>query len=303
MGDIVHEIDDLVAAWARERGFAVSTLRTYRSVLLRLGRFAAARGRGSLDDLLEQDVHAFLAMRKSELQPYTFATQTTICRSFLHAAWARDVLPHDLSLAVPSPVRPRVLRAGVGEAARVALLQHVATLDGPQGAYVRAVVGLAVCCGLRRDEICSLAVRDLDPEHGWVTVVASKEGRTRTVPMHTSVAGWLASYLLHKDLGPEDTVFGAHARQPMARTRVAEAVRRAGDAVGLTNLTPHALRHTYATWLYHEGEPLEVIASLLGHRSVEQTMAYLDNDTSVRIGDRFPAADVVARRYGDVGDD
>lgn len=128
--------------------------------------------------------------------------------------------------------------------------------------------------GARLSEALYLDWRDVNLKHRAVTFWDTKNGESRTVPLHERVFLTLAN-LVHRD----GAVFRTQHGQPYARRRmgggqVATAWRGACRRAGLEGITPHTLRHTFASWLVMAGTPLRTVADLLGHKSLSMVMRY-----------------------------
>lgn len=139
----------------------------------------------------------------------------------------------------------------------------------------RLMVLLLYGCGLRTGEICALDVADIDRERRELTVHKAKHDRPRTVPIPGGVFMELLAYLLEH--GKRGALFRTGARRKRIRSHdVGDVVRSASRRAGLgPEVTPKALRHSFATHLMDRGVDLAVISSLMGHRSPRETGVYL----------------------------
>jgi site-specific recombinase XerD len=139
----------------------------------------------------------------------------------------------------------------------------------------RLIVLLLYGCGLRTNELCSLNVADVHRERRELTVLKGKGDRPRTVPIPSGVYTEVLAYLLER--GRRGALLRTVARRRRLRAKdVCEVVSAAARRAGLSNdITPKALRHSFATHLMDRGVDLAVIASLMGHRSPQETGVYL----------------------------
>lgn len=139
----------------------------------------------------------------------------------------------------------------------------------------RLMVLLLYGCGLRTGELCALDVADIDRERRELTVQKAKNDRPRTVPIPGGVFMELLAYLLER--GKRGALFRTEARRKRICSHdVGDVVRRASQRAGLeADVTPKALRHSFATHLMDRGVDLAVISSLMGHRSPRETGVYL----------------------------
>lgn len=140
----------------------------------------------------------------------------------------------------------------------------------------RLVVLLLYGCGLRTEELCQLAVEDVNRDRQELLVRRGKGDRQRVVPIPAAVMTETLAYLLDRG-GARGALFRTASRRSRISAReVCQIVRQAAERAGLEKLvTPKTLRHSYATHLMNRGVSLAVIASLMGHRSPAETGVYL----------------------------
>jgi site-specific recombinase XerD len=140
----------------------------------------------------------------------------------------------------------------------------------------RAVVLVLYGCGLRTAELCALRVQDVEPRRRELFVRQGKGDRQRVVPIPDGVMTVLLAYLLERG-GKRGPLFRTEARErALAGAAVGRIVRDAARRAGLAGtVTPKTLRHSYATHLMDRGVDLAVIASLMGHRSPQESGVYL----------------------------
>lgn len=139
----------------------------------------------------------------------------------------------------------------------------------------RLIVLILYGCGLRTNELCDLNIADIHRERRELTVLKTKGDRPRTIPIPDGVFTELLAYLLER--GMRGPLFRTIARHRRLRAKdVCEVVGGAAEHAGLSSdITPKALRHSFATHLMDRGVDLAVIASLMGHRSPQETGVYL----------------------------
>jgi site-specific recombinase XerD len=139
----------------------------------------------------------------------------------------------------------------------------------------RLIILLLYGCGLRTNELCTLNVSDVHRERRELTVLKGKGDRPRTIPIPSGVYTELLAYLLER--GQRGALLRTAAKRRRLRAiDICEAVGAAARRAGLSSdITPKALRHSFATHLMDRGVDLAVIASLMGHRSPQETGVYL----------------------------
>jgi integrase/recombinase XerD len=140
----------------------------------------------------------------------------------------------------------------------------------------RVMILLLYGCGLRTHELCALNVQHISVERREVNVLTAKGDKPRTVPIPDAVFTELLAYL-HERGGKHGPLFKTYVKKTRVRYQnVIHAVRQAGARAGLSDdVTPKTLRHSFATHLMDRGVDLGIIASLMGHRSPQETGVYL----------------------------
>lgn len=224
---------------------------------------------------LEDYLHWLEAERQSGSSETTLAKYLSHVRGLLEYTWRsgrsqRNVLD-GFSLAHTTPrTPPKALT--LEEAER---LIEATAAPGPTARRDRLIILVLYGCGLRTDELCSLDVAHINRERRELLVLKAKGDRPRAVPIPDAVYTELLAYLL--DHGKRGPLFRTAIRKSRLRVHdvcaiVGAAARRAGLA---DSVTPRTLRHSFATHLMDRGVDLAVIASLMGHRSPQETGVYL----------------------------
>jgi tyrosine recombinase XerC len=281
-GEMSAEWEAEVAAFLRELGTAGAsqhTLRAYRNDLRELGAWASGRGRAPAD-LAYRDLRAYAAaLSERRLARATVARKLAAIRSFGEHLVRGGSAEQNPAQLLPTPKRgsrlPRVLPAE--QAAR--LLDRIPA-STPLEVRDRAMLELAYGCGLRADEVRSLDRDDVDFESESVRV-KGKGGKERIVPIGEPAQRALRRYLERArpalaDRGASETAMfvskrGRRLHTSDVRRRLERWVREAGLPGGVS---PHVLRHSFATHLLEGGADLRSIQELLGHASVSTTQVY-----------------------------
>jgi site-specific recombinase XerD len=224
---------------------------------------------------LEDYLHWLEAERQKGSTETTLAKYLSHLRGLLEYAWRsgrteRNVLD---GFSLQHTIRrtpPKSLT--LEEAER---LVEATALPGPAARRDRLVILLLYGCGLRTDELCALDVPHVNRERHELQVLKAKGDRPRAVPIPESVYTELLAYLL--DHGKRGPLFRTSVRKSRLRVNdICEIVRTAARRAGLPDyVTPRTLRHSFATHLMDRGVDLAVIASLMGHRSPQETGVYL----------------------------
>ncbi|MBO5698694.1 MAG: site-specific tyrosine recombinase XerD [Bacteroidaceae bacterium] len=176
-------------------------------------------------------------------------------------------------------------------------IQEVIDVSNPEGVRDRAMIEVLYSCGLRVSEICSLKLSDLFLDEGFIRVTG-KGNRQRLVPISQRAIHELQLWFVVRSgitpkNGEEDYVFlSARRRQHVSRITVFHNLRLYAEQAGIQKvISPHTLRHSFATHLLEGGANLRVIQSLLGHEMITTTEIYTHIDRSMlrqQVNDYFP---------------
>lgn len=279
---------ELSAAWRRligdylrelaTRGSSGETLRAYGRDLLELGAWATARGREP-GKMAYRDLRAYAAaLSDRRLAKASVARKLAAARSFHAHLVATGVSTSNPADLVPTPKRDQRLPRVLGRDELAELLERIPARS-PLEVRDRALFELAYSCGLRADEIVSLDLGDVDFEAETVRVTG-KGSKTRVLPIGEPAQRALRAYLerARHALGTqrdEPALFvsrrGRRLSSSDVRRRLDKWVREAAVA---GRISPHTLRHSFATHLLEGGADLRSIQELLGHASVSTTQVY-----------------------------
>ncbi|RAY16412.1 site-specific tyrosine recombinase XerD [Actinomadura craniellae] len=269
---------------AVERGLAANTLSSYRRDLRRYVQVLSGRGRESIGQVSRDDVLAFLVgLREGDeehppLSAGSAARAVVTVRGLHRFALREGLAPSDPAHDVRPPTPPRRLpkAISVGEVERLLAL---AGDEGPRGLRDRALLELLYGCGARISEAVGLDVDDLDLA-GGVVRVSGKGGKDRVVPIGGYASRAVEAYLVRAR--PELVRAGRGVPALFLNARGGRLSRQgawmvlgaAADRAGLSDVSPHTLRHSFATHLLDGGADVRVVQELLGHASVTTTQVY-----------------------------
>ncbi|HEY3064499.1 MAG TPA: tyrosine recombinase XerC [Methylomirabilota bacterium] len=269
-----------------EKDASPHTLRSYRSDLTQFQAFAAARGAPSIADVDGALVRAYLAhLHGRRLEPASIARQLASLRSWCRFLVRRGLLARNVARGVRSPRLPRRLPSFLPIDETVAL---VSTSPAAERWRERdlAILELLYASGLRVSELVGLDVADVDRRERTVRVLG-KGRKERIVPFGAKADAALARHLARR--GGERGPLFLNARGTRLGARgVYAVVRRAARAAGLTRrVSPHTLRHTFATHLLDAGADLRAIQEFLGHSRLSTTERYthVGSDQLMRVYD------------------
>ena len=258
---------------AVERGASPHTLRSYRSDLTEFTRFLAEEGIGGLAETDSRAVRAYLArLHQRRLSKATVARKLAAVRSCFRFMARRGVLEGNPARQVRSPRLGRRLPSFLPKDEATQLLD-AAPAPGAAGARDRALVELLYASGLRVAEGCGLDLDDLDEARRTVRVLG-KGDKERVVPVGETALEALAAHLALR--GRQRGPLFQNARSGRLTTRSAHRiVKRMARRAGLgQRVTPHTLRHSFATHMLGEGADLRLIQELLGHSRLSTTQRY-----------------------------
>ncbi len=272
-----------------ERGLAANTISSYRRDLRRYTEFLDAAGVRGLGEVAESDVAGFLAaLRQGDddhppLSATSAARAVVAVRGLHRFALLDGLVPDDVAHEVRPPSPARRLPKAIPVESVVALIEAAGALEGPRGLRDRALLELLYGTGARISEAVGLAVDDLDRGQSVVRL-AGKGGKQRIVPVGSYALRAVEDYLVRARPalaaagrgGVRGGALFLNARGGSLSRQSAWAIlRTAAERAGLTaEVSPHTLRHSFATHLLDGGADVRVVQELLGHASVTTTQVY-----------------------------
>lgn len=272
-------IDRFVDALWLEDGLSGNTLAAYRRDLQLLSDWLSAEGhQGCLTKLDEPMLLAYMAARHGQSRPTSVSRRLSVFRRFFR--WAvREGLTHaDPTLNLDRPVQRMRMPATLSEAQVEALL-HAPDVTQPLGLRDRAMLELMYASGLRVSELVDLRSVHLSL-NDHVLRVTGKGQKERLVPFGQMAGQWLQQYLAEArgailQRKTSQALFVTQRGQSMTRQMFWKLIRRYSIEAGITqHLSPHTLRHAFATHLLNHGADLRVVQLLLGHADISTTQIY-----------------------------
>ncbi len=267
----------LDALWM-ERGLAANTLSAYRADLARFSAWLAARG-GALGSAHREQILDHLSARGGRaLSARSGARLLSTLRQFYPWLLRSGQIHHDPSADISAPKLGRALPKSLSES-EVERLLAAPDVGTPQGLRDRAMLELLYASGLRVSELVTLETGQINLRQG-VARLTGKGAKERLAPIGEEAQSWIMRYL---DEGRAALMRGAESnalfpgRGGHALTRQAfwQAVKRYARKADITApLSPHTLRHAFATHLLNHGADLRVVQLLLGHSDLGTTQIY-----------------------------
>jgi len=277
-----------------EKGLAANSVEAYGRDLRRYLRFLASRGLTSWESVGRPDVQAHLAdLLERGLSSRSQARALSAIRALHRLLCAERLVPIDVSDEIDAPRAGRRLPRPL-TLAEVARLLAAPDPRTPAGARDRAMLELLYATGLRVSELISLRLNDVDLESRMV-LARGKGSKERLVPVGAPAAEAVGRWLA----GPRDRLLrGRRSRDlfvtprggHMTRQGFARLLDRHARAAGIgRRISPHKLRHTFATHLLAGGADLRAVQAMLGHADISTTQIYTHVDRShvQRLYDRF----------------
>ena len=273
-----------------ERGLAANTVESYRRDLRRYESALAGRGKSRLGDVTAADVADFLASLREgdaghEALAVSSAARAVIAVRGLHAfAAAQGLAGTDPAREVAPPAPPKRLPKAITLAEVERLLAVPG--DDPRALRDRALLEFLYATGARISEATGLDIDELRLDHDPVVRLAGKGGRQRVVPVGSHAVRALEAYLVRarpalaaasKRISVSPAVFLNARGGRLTRQGAWGILRAAAGRAGLdpgTDVSPHTLRHSFATHMLDGGADIRVVQELLGHASVATTQIY-----------------------------
>ena len=274
---------DFLAYLELERGLSRNTLEAYRSDLLQFGQFLTEARVGALE-VSERQLNKFVtalaegANGRPPVAPATVQRKVACLRSFYRHLRREGLLEHDPTANLRGPKRGQRLPHVLARAEVQRLLSQPAGTD-PAALRDRALLELMYACGLRASEAITLEVGDLDLEAG-VLRTRGKGSKERLVPIGREAVRAVRQYLSRgrprlAGARAERRLFVNQRGAGLTRQGLYKIVQRHARAAGLAEkMSPHTLRHTFATHLLAGGCDLRSLQEMLGHADIATTQIY-----------------------------
>ncbi|MFW0796778.1 site-specific tyrosine recombinase XerD [Gordonia sp. CPCC 205515] len=269
-----------------ERGAATNTVTSYRRDLGRYEHYLVSRGITALSEVTENDVREFLVeLRRGDrdagqapLADSSIARTLVAVRGFHKFAAAEGIVVDDVAHAVAPPRPARRLPKSLPIDEVLAILESAGAADHPRALRDRALLELLYSCGARISEAIALDVDDIDTETRAVRL-RGKGGKERVVPVGGPAIDAIDAYLVRGRPAlasrAKPALFLNARGGRLSRQSAWQVLSDAAQRAGLDKaVSPHTLRHSFATHLLDGGADVRVVQELLGHASVTTTQVY-----------------------------
>ena len=299
-----RHIESFLDMLAVERGAAANTIDSYRRDLAAFSAFTARRGRPP-EDADAKMVRGYLArLKDSGMAASTSARHLSALRQFFRFLFSEGVRADDPAAAIDSPRRGRVLPRFLGEDEVDRLLAAARRRPGAEGKRLKALVEILYATGLRVSELVGLPMSALSGD-GQVLIVLGKGAKERMVPLGEPAAEAIEDYKAVREAflpkgraapAASSRLFPSRARQGhLTRARFAQLLKELAAEAGLDprRVSPHVLRHSFASHLLAHGADLRSLQQMLGHADIATTQIYthvLDERLKRLVNEAHPLA-------------
>lgn len=271
------EIDTFIDQLWLEDGLSPNTLSSYRNDLKGFAEWCRQHTH-TLWEVQSHDVQAYLAHRFPQVKVRSINRLIATLRRFYRYALAANLIQQDPTLHIEAPKMPRSLPKTLSES-QVEDLLNAPDVNAPLGMRDRAMLELLYASGLRVSELVNIKISEVSTQDGVVRVTG-KGSKTRLVPMGQEAAEWIDRYLagaraeiLKGSLS--DAVFVTTRGDAMTRHAFWHIIQRYALQAGISqHISPHVLRHAFATHLLNHGADLRAVQMLLGHADISTTQIY-----------------------------
>ena len=266
-----------------ERGLAQNSISAYRGDLQKFFAFLAEKGRKKLKDVTQDDVVDFLAsLYKLGQDSRSVARRLVTVRNFFRFALAEGEVSADPSMHLESPKLRKSL-PGFLRVEEVEKLLAAPDISKPIGLRDRAMIELLYSCGLRVSEMTGLKMGDIENKMGYLRCIG-KGDKERLVPVGRKAIAAVETYLREgrpklmegkPGAAGHSYIFVSVRGTRITRAAVWKALIDYGKQIGLARrISPHKLRHSFATHLLERGADLRSVQLMLGHADISTTQIY-----------------------------
>ncbi|MDY7077015.1 MAG: site-specific tyrosine recombinase [Chloroflexota bacterium] len=278
------QIEEFLRFVTVEKGYSEHTVLAYRNDLTQLLTYLRGEGISIWQDVSRTHILEYIIyLRGRGYVSSTIARKTASVRSFFHFLVADGVLEDDPTTAVDSPQVNRHLPRPLSQEDMARLLMEPTKSNTPQALRDRALLELMYATGMRASEVIGLTMDAVDLEAGTVRCLG-KGNKERVLPLYERVCEALSAYLESENgrtkllRGREEAaLFITRLGRPLTRQGLWLIVKECAIAAGITsNVTPHTLRHSFATHMLDGGAGLREVQQLLGHTHIASTQIYTE---------------------------
>jgi integrase/recombinase XerD len=269
-------LERYLEALAVERGLSANTVAGYRNDLTRLGEALAKRGNDLLTAVPPALAGHLRDLRVQGLSPRSISRALSAIRGFYENLVVLEERADNPAVNLLPPRLGRTLPKVLSEA-QVETLLATPDVSTPLGLRDRAMLELLYATGLRVSELVGLQLPQLRLDAGFL-IAFGKGSKERIVPVGESAEDWVKRWLREVrpqvSRGRHQAVFVNYAGEPMTRMGFWKNLKAHGVQAGIRDLSPHVLRHSFATHLLEHGADLRAVQTMLGHADISTTQIY-----------------------------
>ena len=284
---IASEIDSFIASLRYERAMAENTCLAYERDLRRFAGFLARRGRSGVAEIGRGDIVAFLGAERADgRKSTTRARRTAAIRMWLKYLKERRIIRENPADLLDSPKKKKALPKVLSEEETFRMIDKVSGVE-PREMRDRAMLEILYGCGLRVSELCALRMEDVVGE-GELLRVLGKGSKERIVPIGRAAGKALTDYFASargtftKGDPSVAHVFVTRLGRPFTRQAVFKIIKARALAADIApeRISPHVLRHCFASHMLARGADIRAIQELLGHADIGTTQIYTHVDAA-----------------------
>lgn len=280
------DIDDFIASLRFERSMAENTCAAYGRDLRFFAEFLGKRGVSESADVTRAEIDAYLGEERDDgKKSTTRARRMAAIRMWLKFLKERRYIRKNPAELIDAPKKAKALPKVLSEEETFRMLDAVSGKD-PRELRDRAMLEVMYGCGLRVSELCALSTDDIIAD-GELLRVLGKGSKERVVPIGKAAGRALTEYfasardVFTKGDPSVTTVFVTRLKKPFTRQAVFKMIKERATAVGIDpkRISPHVLRHCFASHMLQHGADIRAIQELLGHADIGTTQIYTHVDT------------------------
>ena len=288
---IDSDIDEFIGSLRYERSMAENTCAAYARDLRFFSQYLKKRGISAAGDVKREDIAGFLGEQRSEgRKSTTRARRATAIKVFFKFLRERRFVAKNPAELLEPPKKAKALPRVLSEEETFKMLDKVDGTD-PRDLRDRAMLEVMYGCGLRVSELCAMKTEDIIAD-GELLRVIGKGSKERIVPIGRAAGRALVAYLASaRDVFTKGDlsvghVFVTRLKKPFTRQAVFKLIRERALAAGIApeRISPHVLRHCFASHMLQHGADIRAIQELLGHADIGTTQIYTHVDAA-RFGD------------------
>ncbi|HHN64982.1 MAG TPA: tyrosine recombinase XerC [Nitrospirae bacterium] len=272
---MIEQLREFLRYMEIERNASSHTLRAYRRDI----ETFLSTVKTPLDEIDASDIRGFIARRlRDGKNKTTVSRQLATLRSFFRFLHREGYIRKNPARLIPNPKTERRLPRFLTVDETFQLVEKPTDL-GFLPIRNRAILELLYGCGLRVSELVTLSLDDINLREALIRV-KGKRRKERIVPMGSKAVEALKEYMIERSLLKKEStaLFLNRSGRPLSDRSIRKIVRKYAIQIGLSNVSPHTLRHSFATHLLQGGADLRTIQELLGHSSLSSTQVYTHLD-------------------------